>query len=86
VVRRQVTKGGYPTMRDAKEARAQVLRQDRDGLLAGDRRITTGQFLEEWWTWRTELHDVPLRASTRLSYRLYLDRLIPLSVGSACRT
>lgn len=79
--RRQVTKGGYATVREAKEARARVLREDRDGLLAGDRRMTTRQFLEEWWTWRTEQHETPLRASTRLSYRLYLDRLIPLLGG-----
>jgi integrase len=79
--RRQVTKGGFATMREAKEARAKVLREDRDGLLAGDRRMTTGQFLEDWWRWRTEEHETPLRASTRLSYRLYLDRLIPLLGG-----
>lgn len=43
--------------------------------------MTTGDFLEEWWTWRTERHETPLRPSTRLSYRLYLDRLIPLIGG-----
>lgn len=79
--RSQVTKGGFATKREAKEARAEVLRQHRDGTLATDRRITTGEFLERWWTWRTEQHETPLRASTRLSYRLYLDRLIPVIGG-----
>jgi integrase len=79
--RRQVTKGGFATAREAKEARAKVLRDDRAGLLAADRRMTTKDFLEEWWTWRTERHETPLRPSTRLSYRLYLDRLIPLIGG-----
>jgi integrase len=76
-----MTKGGFPTMREAKDARAAVLKQEQDGLLAGDRRMTTGHFLEKWWIWRTQHHETPLRASTQLSYRLYLDRLIPLIGG-----
>ena len=76
-----MTRSGFATMREAKRARAELLREDQTGLLALDRRLTTAEYLERWWCWRTEQHDVPLRPSTRLSYRLYLDRLIPL-IGS----
>ncbi|MDP9181862.1 MAG: site-specific integrase [Actinomycetota bacterium] len=76
-----MTKGGFATKREAKDARALILKQEQDGLLAGDRKMSTGEFLERWWTWRTQQHETPLRASTQLSYRLYLDRLIPLLGG-----
>lgn len=76
--RRQVTRSGFATLKEAKDARADVLRQDQLGLIPSDRKITTAAFLEQWWVWRTEQHEEPLRASTQVSYRLYLDRLIPL--------
>lgn len=62
-------------MREAKDARAEVVRKDREGLLPPDRKLTVGEFLEQWWTWRTLQHESPLRPSTQQSYRLYLDRL-----------
>jgi integrase len=69
-------------MRDAKDERAKVLRQDREGLLVSDRKLTTGKYLEEWWTWRTQQHETPLRATTQRSYRQHLDEyLIPLLGG-----
>lgn len=46
--RRQITKGGFATGKDAMHARADVAKQHRDGDLATDDRKTLGQWLDEW--------------------------------------
>jgi len=46
--RRQVTDGGFDTAKEAAEARAEVIRQHRAGELPVDRKMTFGQWLDEW--------------------------------------
>lgn len=47
-VRRQRTKSGFPTGKEAMQARADLEKQHRDGNLANDDRKTLGAWLDEW--------------------------------------
>jgi integrase len=46
--RRQVTDGGFDTAKEAADARAEVIRLHRAGELPVDRKMTFGQWLDEW--------------------------------------
>ena len=71
--RRQLTKGGFETAKDAAEARAEVVRQHRHGELPANGKLTVEQWLTKWLT----LPEVTeLRPSTIIGYsdhvRVYL--------------
>lgn len=71
--------GTAATRKDAIAAKAEVMRQREAGMLDGDRTITVGQYLEDWYRRRTVDAETPLRASTAKSYRDHLDRFwLPL--------
>src|SRR5437763_9954759 len=64
--RRQVTKGGFASARDAAEARAQVLAQERAGELPARGSVTVADWLTRWLT----LPEVTqLRGNTVIGYR-----------------
>ena len=46
--RRQVTKSGFATGKEAMQARADLAKQHRDGTLPADDKKTLGQWLDEW--------------------------------------
>ncbi|HKT00406.1 MAG TPA: tyrosine-type recombinase/integrase, partial [Rugosimonospora sp.] len=46
--RRQLTDGGYASAKEAADARAEVIRQDRAGDLPVDRKMLFGPWLDEW--------------------------------------
>lgn len=79
--RRQVTEGGFRTMADAKEARAEVLRRHKAGTLPDreQRKRTTRAYLEEWHA--TKLGSGALRPSTARCYRGHLDRYLLPHLG-----
>lgn len=79
--RRQFTRGGFLTARDASEARAQVLAQYRAGMLPRvDRRETVRSYLERWYA--NKLDAGQLRAATALAYRGHLDRYLLPHLGA----
>jgi len=71
--RRQLTKGGFETAKDAAEARAEVVRQHRLGELPANGKLTVEQWLTRWLTLPAVTE---LRPSTIVGYgdhvRLYL--------------
>lgn len=79
--RRQFTRGGFLTARDAGQARAQVLAQYRAGTLPRvDRRETVRAYLERWYA--NKLDAGQMRASTATAYRGHLDRYLLPHLGS----
>lgn len=74
--RRQATKGGYETAREAAQARAEVIRLDQIGKLPTDSKKTLGQWLPEWLAGRVERGEIS--ANTEHAYRSAIDNhLIP---------
>ncbi|HEX8004130.1 MAG TPA: tyrosine-type recombinase/integrase [Mycobacteriales bacterium] len=73
--RRQETKGGFPTKREAVEQRRKRLGElrSRTGEAYG---TTVGAYLEQWLSWKRGLRD-----STRLSYRQHLDDYLVPALG-----
>lgn len=72
--RRQASKGGFDTAREAAAARAEVVRRHRDGELPADPKLTVQVWLPKWLSGRVERGE--LAASTARGYddmiRLYL--------------
>jgi integrase len=73
--RRQETKGGFPTKREAVEQRRKRLGElrTRTGEAYG---TTVAAYLEQWLSWKRGLRD-----STRLSYRQHLDDYLVPALG-----
>lgn len=75
--RRQPSKSGFRTRKEAAEALARLIAEDRGGDRVQVGHKTTGEYLEEWYASKVE--SGALRPSTALSYRHHLDAyLIPL--------
>lgn len=74
--RQRVTKGGFGTAKEAADAKAEVLRAHKAGVLSNDPKMTLGQWLPKWLAARIERGE--LRDSTAADYRDSIDRyLIP---------
>ncbi len=73
--RRQETKGGFPTKREAVEQRRKRLGElrTRTGEAYG---TTVAAYVEQWLSWKRGLRD-----STRLSYRQHLDDYLVPALG-----
>jgi integrase len=56
--RRQLTKGGYLTGKEAMQARADVAKQHRDGTLPADDKRLLGSWLEEWLKGKVSRRDI----------------------------
>jgi integrase len=69
--RRQITKGGFPTQRDAKIARENVVSQFRSGSLVDAPKQTVGHYLEGWLARKIE--SGALRPTTARSYQAHID-------------
>jgi integrase len=65
--RRQITDGGFETAKEAAEARAEIIRQHRAGELPIDRKMTFGQWLDEWLAAKIERGE--LEETTARTYR-----------------
>jgi integrase len=76
--RRQLTKGGYRTKREAQEACTEALDNARRGQLVRTTRKTVGEFLEDWITSRK----LDMKPSAWRGYRDYLDAYVLPSVGT----
>lgn len=78
--RRQVTKAGFATAADAATARAEVLRQHREGTLPDldRRRVTVAQFLRGWLAGRA----VALRPRTLESYTAHVEMYVVPTIGA----
>lgn len=68
--RRQISKGGYRTRREAEAARVEVLNAIRTGAFVRPERITLAQFLEDEWL--PSQRPPTLEESTHRSYSRYL--------------
>jgi integrase len=77
--RRQLSKGGYETARDAAADRAEIVRLDRAGRLPTDRRITLGEWLPEWLAGRTERGEI--RPNTQHAYQVAIGRYLVPKLG-----
>jgi integrase len=78
--RRQQTRGGFASAKDAAAARAEVLRKSRLGELPLDGSLTVETWLRQWIAIKTDAvaTDDPLRPSTAVSCRMHIERyLIP---------
>ena len=78
--RDQTSRGGYPTMRAAKTARAAHVRAVPHQA-AGSRRTTVTEWLAEWLEGRTHGAGKPLKASTLASYTDHVERLLVPRLG-----
>jgi integrase len=56
--RRQPTKGGFATGKDAMQARADLAKQHRDGTLPADDKKTVGQWMDEWLAAKLERKEI----------------------------
>lgn len=75
--RRQVTKGGFRTKTEAREAMADVQRRIADGEQVG-RSQTVGAYLDDWLAAKEH---AGRRASTLAQYRLYVAQHIKPALG-----
>lgn len=74
--RQRDAKGGFATAKEAVEARAEALRQFKEGTRSTDPKMTLGEWLPRWLDARIERGE--LRESTAADYRDSIDRfLIP---------
>lgn len=69
--RKRPSKGGYPTGKDALEARDAVLAEHRDGLLPQDGKITVAKWLRDWLVNQEEVRG--LRDGTVVDYRRHIE-------------
>ena len=76
--RRQLTKGGFRTKRDAQEACTTALDDARRGQLVRATRTTVREFLEDWITSRK----LDLKPSAWQGYRDYLDAYVLPIIGA----
>ena len=76
--RRQLTKGGYRTKREAQEACTTALDDARRGQLVRTTRTTVRAFLEDWITSRK----LDLKPSAWQGYRDYLDAYVLPIIGA----
>ena len=76
--RRQLTKGGFRTKRDAQEACTTALDDARRGQLVRTTRTTVREFLEDWITSRK----LDLKPSAWQGYRDYLDAYVLPIIGA----
>lgn len=76
--RRQLTKSGFRTKRDAQEARSTALENLRTGTLARPTRTTVGGFLEDWLASRK----LDLKPSAWQGYRDYVNAYVLPVIGS----
>ncbi len=56
--RRQITKAGFNTGKDAMQARADLAKQHRDGNLPADDKKTLGQWMDEWLAAKLERKEI----------------------------
>lgn len=74
--RDQLSKGGYKSAKAAADARAELVRQHREGMLPADRAKTLGEWLPEWLADKIERGE--LERSTARTYRDHIrDYLVP---------
>ncbi|HET9566462.1 MAG TPA: Arm DNA-binding domain-containing protein, partial [Mycobacterium sp.] len=74
--RRQFSKGGFETATEAVKARAEVVRQHREGTLPADPRRTLDSWLREWLDGKVRRGEI--EGSTERGYRDNIDHyLIP---------
>ncbi|MFI1989700.1 tyrosine-type recombinase/integrase [Actinoplanes sp. NPDC020271] len=78
--RRQETKGGFASGKDAAEARAEVQRKHREGTLPQNGKLTVTQWLRDWLVTQEEL--VGLRDGTIVDYRRHIESYWIPSVGN----
>lgn len=78
--RRQLTKGGFATAREAADARAEVIRLHRERKLPLDPKKTVGAWLPEWHAERVARGD--LAPSTARGYRDMIDAYLVPKLGS----
>ncbi|NLU77970.1 hypothetical protein HCA58_06080 [Micromonospora sp. HNM0581] len=69
--RKRRTKGGYPTGKDALDARDAVLTEYRNGLLPQDGKITVATWLRDWLVNQEEVRG--LRDGTVVDYRRHVE-------------
>ena len=77
--RRQISKSGFATARQAREARELVLAQFRSGQLPADRHQSTGEYLERWYA--RKAGGGLVRPTTARSYRQHLDAYLLPHLG-----
>ncbi|MFI5495276.1 tyrosine-type recombinase/integrase [Actinoplanes sp. NPDC051859] len=79
-IRRQRTKSGFTTGKDAMEARADLAKSHRDGTLAQDDRKTLSQWLDEWLEGKTTRKEIG--RSTRRGYSDNIEKYIKPKLGA----
>lgn len=77
--RKRKTKSGYPTGKDALDARDAVLAAHRDGLLPQDGKITVATWLRDWLVSQQEVRG--LRDGTVVDYRRHIESYWIPSIG-----
>ncbi len=78
--RDQSSRGGYPTMRDAKTARATYV-SDLPNRANADRRLTVGAWLTEWLEQRVNGAGKTIRPTTATSYLDHIERFLTPTLG-----
>lgn len=83
--RRQLTGSGYPSQREAADARDADVRLHRhEQRPTGSRRVTVGDYLDAWLERRTS-GPKPLSPNTLLQYRIHVDHYIKPVIGHVRR-
>ena len=74
--RRQVSRGGFPSQREAREAMQASMARAQQGGPAIDQRVTVGAYLQEWLDGKAGL-----RATTMKDYRSIVDLYVRPGIG-----
>ena len=77
--RRQVTKSGFVTGKDAMQARADLAKQHRDGTLPADDKRTFGSWLDEWLKGKVQRKEI--RRSTARGYSDNIRKYLKPKLG-----